>query len=324
MLNKMIIIFFIIILTTIICVKTNEIDYKEQAILSLNKGNDYYKSGDLDNSIIEYKKALDYDNTFLNAYSNLGNVLKDKGLYDESIEIHKKSIELNPTYYKLYYNIGVSYQLKMDYENAIIQYNYALKLNPDHVNSNYNLALTYQEIGRLEDALSSYKKVLIIEPLNLSARLNWCNILMAVQSNLTEQCYLNILQLNPNHVKGLINLASYYQSQIDSDNHKIINLYEKALEIEPNNIMATKALQALKGNHNEDSSLDSTYVRELFDSYSYIFEDSLSKLKYNSHELVAEAVKKFAHYLDSSDILQILDLGWYHLVIIVQLQLALE
>ena len=95
----MIIIFFIIILTTIICVETNEIDYKEQAILSLNKGNDYYKSGDLDNSIIEYKKALDYDNTFLNAYSNLGNVLKDKELYDESIEIHKKSIQLNPTYY---------------------------------------------------------------------------------------------------------------------------------------------------------------------------------------------------------------------------------
>jgi len=166
-------------------------------------------------------------------------------------------------------------------------------------------------MGRLEEALASYKKVLTVDPLNIAARLNWCNILMAVQSELTEQCYLNVLQLDPNHVKGLINLASYYQSQVVSDNDVIIRLYEKALEIEPHNVMAIKALQALNGNDNEDSSLDSTYVRELFDSYSYIFEDSLSKLKYNSHELVAQAVKKYMFYSYSSShsTVHILDLG---------------
>lgn len=277
----------------------------DQAKILLQAGNDFYNNGDYDSSITSYRLAIEHDRNYVSAYSNLGNVLKDKGMYEESIAMHLMAIKLDPGNYKQYYNLGVSHHLAMDYENAIASYDQALMLNPDHINSNYNFGLTLQELGQLEDAISAYMTVLKLDPYHCNARLNYCNILMSSKSHFTERCYHDVITIDPMNVKGLINLASYYQSQVDFDMKKVKELYEKALAIEPSNFLASKALKALSG-ENADSNLDSNYVKELFDSYSYIFEDSLMNLKYNSHELIANFLTLYSKDMETH---HLLDLG---------------
>jgi len=300
--------YMLLYLMILAIVMTKEID-SDKAMLSLQMGNEYFLKGDIDNSISSYKQAISLDPNYISAYSNLGNALKDKGSYDESIDIHTKAITLDPNNHKLYYNLGVVLQLKMQYNDAIVAYRHSISLNPNHVNSIYNIGLTYQEIGNLDEAMSLYLKVLEFDPYHISARLNYCNILMAANNKLTERCYLDVLAIDPHHVKGLINLASYYQSQIDYDNVAVTKLYEKVIKIDPSNVMATKGLQALTGDIVENSDLDATYARELFDSYSFIFEDSLMKLKYNSHQIIAQALSKYGSNYLLSENFQILDLG---------------
>lgn len=281
---------------------------QEKAMISLQLGNDYYKNGDIDAAIDSYRQAIVHDPEYIHAYSNLGNALKDKGLYEESIAVHTASIKLDPANYKLHYNVGVSFQMSMEYEQAITAYSNALSLNPNHVNTNYNYGLTLQELGQIEEAMIVYMTVLKLDPYHISARLNYCNILMALKSSMTERCYLDVLTIDSSNVKGIINLASFYQSQVDYDDSTVKNLYQKAIEIDPTNVMANKALQSISGDGTStDSKLDASYVRELFDSYSFIFEDSLMKLKYNSHELIAMAVERYSKEMTEN--IKILDLG---------------
>lgn len=65
-------------------------------------------------------------------------------------------------------------------------------------------------------------------------------------------------------------------------------LYLKALEINPNNHIASHALDALKGSRLEGASKE--YVAELFDSYSASFDESLAALEYKSPFLLRKAV----------------------------------
>jgi len=83
-----------------------------------------------------------------------------------------------------------------------------------------------------------------------------------------------------------------------------LRLYERALALEPTNAMAahgrsallrdlTTAQVGLDGDAHTDaaaaaSGLAAGYVRELFDSYAFAFDASLSALNYQSHLLVGE------------------------------------
>jgi hypothetical protein len=117
-------------------------------------------------------------------------------------------------------------------------------------------------------------------------------------------------------------MAAFYQSRSSSsknaeeNNQKLasaVKLYERALVIEPSNVMARhglssislSSLSSLSPHPQEDTEepndieveggFDPAYVTELFDSYSFHFEKSLEQLEYRSHLLVARAV---GQYLD--------------------------
>ena len=114
------------------------------------------------------------------------------------------------------------------------------------------LGLSYQEIGDFSNAQKSYKKVFTENPLHLESKLNYCNILFAInKSDEIEKCYNDILLIDSNYVRGNINIAAYYQS-INKD-LLAIKYYEKALFLDPLNVMAKHGLLSLNNldNNNE-------------------------------------------------------------------------
>ena len=94
----------------------------------------------------------------------------------------------------------------------------------------------------------------------MDALLNSCNIHFAQdQHAAAEQCYLQVLQWDDTYVRGMVNLAAFYQatlpSQIPSQNpsqnpsqmlsqsyraqaKRALALYQRALVIDPSNHMA--------------------------------------------------------------------------------------
>jgi tetratricopeptide (TPR) repeat protein len=109
-----------------------------------------------------------------------------------------------------------------------------------------------------------------------------------------ESCYRHLIHAHPSYDRAYVNLGGYFY--IKGDMEKAAALYMKALEINPENAIATHALGALQGEKLEGASLD--YLSELFDSYSATFDASLHALEYKSPELMRRAVD---WYLDSPE-----------------------
>jgi superkiller protein 3 len=64
--------------------------------------------GQLEEAIEAYRKAIQLDPNYANAYSNLGSALYDKGQLEEAIEAYRKAIQLDPNYADAYGNLALA------------------------------------------------------------------------------------------------------------------------------------------------------------------------------------------------------------------------
>ncbi len=105
------------------------------------------------NALLAFKKTLEYDNKFIEAYNNLGVAFSHLGENDKAIESYKKAIELNKNYASAYNNLATQYDDYGKYSVAINYYIKALKCNPEHFNAQNNLIriLNFYKTDQLEN-----------------------------------------------------------------------------------------------------------------------------------------------------------------------------
>ena len=95
--------------------------------------------GQLDLSILTYKKALDIEPNYADASYNMGMALQRQGKLEEAIQAYKKAIEITPDYADAYNNMGVVLQNQGRREEAIEAYIRALSINPDYAEAYNNI-----------------------------------------------------------------------------------------------------------------------------------------------------------------------------------------
>lgn len=129
-------------------------------------GNMYYLSGDLNESVIYFSKALEKDPSMTWAYSHLGDALIRLGKYDEAEKILNLGWVKDSTYMPLVNALGGAYRGKKDLVKAEAMFLRAIELDGSYLAPYYNLASIYAETGRSTEA---------IEYLNQSIRLGMRN-----------------------------------------------------------------------------------------------------------------------------------------------------
>jgi len=77
------------------------------------------------------------------SYGWTGSLFKDNKDYDKAIESYKKVIELNPKYADAYNNMGLAYGSKKDYDKAIESYKKAIELNPKDAEIYNSMGIAY-------------------------------------------------------------------------------------------------------------------------------------------------------------------------------------
>lgn len=81
------------------------------ALLFYNKGIDYYKMGLYEEAIVNFRKSIEADPEFIDAYYNLGSVYEFLQQYDEALPVFKKIIVINPEDYDAVYHAAwISYK----------------------------------------------------------------------------------------------------------------------------------------------------------------------------------------------------------------------
>ena len=102
-----------------------------------------------------HAQAIRIDPQFAEAYSNLGNSLKELGDLDAAVQAYDKAIKLKPRFCDPYNNLGSTYAQLGRAEDAIETYKMALMLNPALADAHSNLGNLYKaQGGSLRDGVA--------------------------------------------------------------------------------------------------------------------------------------------------------------------------
>lgn len=93
-------------------------DASNEAKLEYNQGVDYYKAGQYDRSMGAFRRAIELNPNYIDAYYNLGSILEYLGQNDAALDIFKQIIVRKPDDYEAVYKAAnLSYKLGNN-ENA--------------------------------------------------------------------------------------------------------------------------------------------------------------------------------------------------------------
>ena len=87
-----------------------------------------------------------------------GTMKAGSGQYQEAIIHFEKAIELNPNSAEAYNNWGFALNELKQYEEAIEKYKKAIELNPNNVNAYNNWGVALNELEKTDEAIEKYKK----------------------------------------------------------------------------------------------------------------------------------------------------------------------
>lgn len=123
----------------------------EDASVHVNKGNTYFKQGNLDDAIKEYLKALKIakdDST----YYNLGNAYQASGQFNLAISTYEEALKLSPRFTAALNNLGLAYTKLGKYENAIDCYQRFINLAQSEEGAGHAF-----HVGRVEELIRQLK-----------------------------------------------------------------------------------------------------------------------------------------------------------------------
>ncbi|CAG0902956.1 unnamed protein product, partial [Cyprideis torosa] len=186
----------------------------------------------IDLAIETYRRAIELQPNFPDAYCNLANALKEKGQIDDAEDCYNTALRLCPTHADSLNNLA-NIKRELGYtDEATRLYIKALEVFPDFAAAHSNLASVLQQQGKLNEALMHYKEAIRIQPTFADAYSNMGNTLkemMDIQGAL--QCYSRAIQINPAFADAHSNLAAIHK---DSGNiPEAIQSYRTALKLKP-------------------------------------------------------------------------------------------
>lgn len=105
--------------------------YKDQARSYREKGYALQMSGDLDEALSYYQKAVEMDPQYIEVYNDLGVVYESGGDLDRAIAMYTKALEIDANYLPAYSNLAFAYEKKGDIVTAGHYWQKRYELGPE-------------------------------------------------------------------------------------------------------------------------------------------------------------------------------------------------
>lgn len=105
---------------------------KKEAEAFKVKGNEFFKQGQFEKALEEYKAGLKCDPECIAIYSNRSAVWIKLKEIDFALNDCKKCFELDPNFIKAYVRMGTCHMILEDYDRALITYKEGLEIDPEN------------------------------------------------------------------------------------------------------------------------------------------------------------------------------------------------
>lgn len=197
-----------------------------------NLGNALKELGDVDGAIQFYVKAIRLKPRFCDAYNNLASAHMQVGQPQEAVEAYQMALVLQPSLVDAHNNLGNLCKMQGMLEEAKRCFLEAIRIQPQFAVAWNNLAGVFKEEGRLDTAVAYYREAIRLRPSFADAYNNLGNALQEqglVQEAL--QAYLHAIKLRPDFAIVYGNLAGWYQEQ--GQIQQAITSFKHSLQLEP-------------------------------------------------------------------------------------------
>lgn len=200
-----------------------------------NIANSYGELGDYLNSEENYKRAIECNSSFYEAYNNLGVLQRNAGEIDKSIKSFSSAVNINTDFFEGFNNLGISLQLINYHDDAIKCFTRATELNKNFTEAFFNLGNVYRELQKFSDAEQAYEKCLTLNPSQYEAMSN-LGFVLTKKRNIDRAIKIleNALLLKPNFPNAYSNLSFAYREIGRLDD--AISCCQKSILIDHNHI----------------------------------------------------------------------------------------
>lgn len=183
--------------------------YPQESIFHNLLGVAYSINGQLDKTILEYQKVLEFDPFFSDVRGKLGAIYVNRNEYNKAIEVYKQGLQLNPACSISLDNLAKIYTLQGKTKEAKTLFKKLVKINPDNFEAHNNLARIYYEEGNLAAVINECQEMLRIDPKNVETRKNLGSIYF--KQRLFSQAYLEftkVLEVDPenSYAKNILSM----------------------------------------------------------------------------------------------------------------------
>ncbi|MDR2560768.1 MAG: tetratricopeptide repeat protein [Holophagales bacterium] len=223
------------------------------AFLHANLALAYRYTGQAQNAVNSYMRAIELDPRDVSVFLSLGNLLGECGKLNEAAQVFEKVIQQYKNIPDAYSGLGTIYLSQSLHQKALEVFSLALKLKPDYLNAMNGLGIAQLYLGLKEEAYNTFVRALGLSPESVIA-LNNLGILVEERRDYYKayDYFSRAAIYKPDDIQTLNNLSRV--SLLMYNPGKAREAIHAALKIDPSNINAlrNKALE-----HNLSGELDS-------------------------------------------------------------------
>ena len=131
-----------------------------------NLGMVHENTGQLEEAVVHYQKALELQPAKPSLHRNLAGVYWKKRRYTEAESHYKQVTAYNATDVQAIYRLGLIFLTQGRYPGAVTQFKRAIAIDATHVRAYGALEVAYQKLGNIPEAIRTFEMILELEPDN--------------------------------------------------------------------------------------------------------------------------------------------------------------
>lgn len=147
--------------------------------VELNDGVMLFRSGDYDGAVEKFRRAIEIDPDYTEAYVSIGSAYMRLGRLPEAMRAFRRALSLDETNVTARVGLGQTHKLIGEPESAIEELERALVLDPTSPEASYTLALIYMEAGDIEKERTALELSVANDPGNSLAQSRLADLYMS-------------------------------------------------------------------------------------------------------------------------------------------------
>lgn len=199
----------------------------------------------------QYQNAIDYANKAIKINENLaqayylkGNIYRETGDTTKAISSLITTVEQDAKFEHAFQDLAVIYSARKN-PIAFDYYNNVLKINPANEDARYGRAKLLQDLGKADEAIKEYMEIVAVNKNCENCYYNMGAIYFELKKDNKKaiELFTKAIAVNPNYIEAYFARGYTYASQKDKINARTD--YNMCLQLQPNYSLAIEGLNQL-------------------------------------------------------------------------------